>query len=120
MTPDEPEPADVRSTATGEPGDGDAELRRALAGLPRDRWAQAVLGGVRTLASAVLGYDSADDIGPEAEFFDLGLTSVIALELRDHLDTLTGLDWAADVLYECPTPQALTDAVVGRLEAEMA
>ncbi|WP_217179309.1 type I polyketide synthase, partial [Streptomyces sp. AC495_CC817] len=120
VIPDEPEPTDVRSTATGEPGDGDAELRRALVGLPRDRWSQAVLGGVRTLASAVLGYDSADDIGPEAEFLDLGLTSVTALELRDHLGTLTGLDWAADVLYECPTPQALTDAVVDRLEAEMA
>lgn len=47
----------------------------------------------------------------------MGLTSVTALELRDHLTGLTGLEWPADLLYECPTPQVLADLVVEQLSA---
>ncbi|MCF3101769.1 SDR family NAD(P)-dependent oxidoreductase [Streptomyces roseoverticillatus] len=97
----------------------DSGLRAVLEKLPREEWPEAVLDGVRRLAAAVLGHDSASAIGTEDEFFDLGLTSVAALELRDHLTTLTGLEWPADVLYECPTPRVLTDLVVERLVADM-
>ncbi|MEV4738945.1 SDR family NAD(P)-dependent oxidoreductase [Streptomyces sp. NPDC049555] len=97
----------------------DNELRAALRDLPKEQWPDAVLDGIRGLAAAVLGHESASEIGAEDEFFDLGLTSVAALELRDHLNTLTGLDWPADVLYECPTPSDLTDLVVDRLAADM-
>ncbi|MGW3045378.1 SDR family NAD(P)-dependent oxidoreductase [Kitasatospora sp. NPDC001159] len=109
-------------SAAGEPEPGpnrQAELWVALAELPRERWEEAVLGGVRGLVAAVLGHESADEVGTETEFFDLGLTSVTAIELRDHLVTLTGLDWAADVLYENPTPQVLADLVIDRLAAAM-
>ncbi|MEV4726838.1 acyl carrier protein, partial [Micromonospora humida] len=94
------------------------ELRAALTRLPRDRWNAEVLAGVRKLTAAVLGHDSASEIDAGDEFFDLGLSSVTALELRDHLVTLTGLEWAADVLYECSTPQVLADMVVARLSEE--
>ncbi|MFD5410305.1 SDR family NAD(P)-dependent oxidoreductase [Streptomyces nojiriensis] len=108
LTP-EPEPDGPRPQ--------DSELRATLAGLPRAEWAEAVLGGVRGLAAAVLGYESASEIDAEGEFFDMGLTSVTALELRDHLTRLTGLEWPADLLYECPTPQVLADLVVEQLSA---
>ncbi|MFJ4766719.1 type I polyketide synthase [Streptomyces diastaticus] len=107
----EPSVASVRSGPSG-------GLRAALARLPRDRWDAEVLTGVRALAAAVLGHDSGAEIGADDEFFDLGLSSVTALELRDHLGALTGLEWAADVLYECPTPQALADLVVARMNEE--
>ncbi len=94
------------------------ELRAALTRLPRDRWNAEVLAGVRKLTAAVLGHDSASEIDAGDEFFDLGLSSVTALELRDHLVALTGLEWAADVLYECHTPQVLADVVVARLSEE--
>lgn len=107
----EPSVASVRSGPSG-------GLRAALARLPRDRWDAEVLTGVRALAAAVLGHDSGAEIGADDEFFDLGLSSVTALELRDHLGALTGLERAADVLYECPTPQALADLVVARMNEE--
>ncbi|QCW80422.1 hypothetical protein EQG64_00095 [Streptomyces sp. S6] len=110
---DEPPPAPPAPPAPGSGPSGG--LRAALARLPRDRWDAEVLTGVRELAAAVLGHDSGAEIGAGDEFFDLGLSSVTALELRDHLGTLTGLEWAADVLYECPTPQALADLVVARM-----
>ncbi|WP_329110179.1 SDR family NAD(P)-dependent oxidoreductase [Micromonospora sp. NBC_01699] len=96
----------------------DGGLRTALAALPRDQWDVAVLTGVRELAAAVLGHDSAVEIGAEDEFFDLGLSSVTAIELRDHLGVLTGVEWPADVFYQCPTPAALADLVVVRLNEE--
>ncbi|NBE80078.1 SDR family NAD(P)-dependent oxidoreductase [Micromonospora sp. NEAU-HG-1] len=122
--PPEAEPAAVPEPHAGAgesvpDGAGRAELRVTLTTLPRDRWDAAVLGGVRTLAAAVLGHDSAAEIGVDEEFLDLGLSSVTALELRSHLGGFTGLDLAADVLYECPTPRALTDLVLARLATEI-
>ncbi|MET7639892.1 acyl carrier protein [Streptomyces sp. NPDC005438] len=124
--PTTPEPVGVDGppadddTGNGESVGEQPELRSVLAGLPRSQWPEAVLNGVRTLAAAVLGYDSAEALDAEEEFFDLGLTSVTALELRDHLTTLTGVEWPADVLYDCPTPSALTELVVERLASEAA
>ncbi|MEV4502407.1 beta-ketoacyl reductase [Streptomyces klenkii] len=109
-------PAEEPAAATAQ--QQDSELWAVLENLSREEWPEAVLDGVRRLAAAVLGHDSASAIGIEDEFFDLGLTSVAALELRDHLTTLTGLEWPADVLYECPTPRVLTDLVVERLIAD--
>uniref|UniRef100_UPI001C3F7613 beta-ketoacyl reductase n=1 Tax=Streptomyces viridosporus TaxID=67581 RepID=UPI001C3F7613 len=108
-------PAGVESSGAPAGSGPSGGLRAALARLPRDRWDAEVLTGVRELAAAVLGHDSGAEIGAGDEFFDLGLSSVTALELRDHLGTLTGLEWAADVLYECPTPQALANLVVARM-----
>ncbi|MFE6051640.1 SDR family NAD(P)-dependent oxidoreductase [Kitasatospora sp. NPDC056446] len=113
----EPEPEPDLDPAPGP--NREAELWLALAALPRDQWQDAVLSGVRGLVAAVLGHESADEVGVEDEFFDLGLTSVTAIELRDHLVALTGLDWAADVLYENPTPQILADQVIDRLATAM-
>ncbi|WP_455583895.1 SDR family NAD(P)-dependent oxidoreductase [Kitasatospora aureofaciens] len=122
VEPDAAPAAGAADTAEDEPEAGpnrEAELWLALAALPRDQWQDAVLGGVRGLVAAVLGHESVDEVGVEDEFFDLGLTSVTAIELRDHLVALTGLDWAADVLYENPTPQILADLVIDRLAAAM-
>lgn len=116
----EPEPKPESEPRPDGPRPKESELRATLAGLPRAEWAEAVLGGVRGLAAAVLGYESASEIDAEGEFFDMGLTSVTALELRDHLAGLTGLEWPADLLYECPTPQALADLVVEQLSASPA
>ncbi|MET9660998.1 SDR family NAD(P)-dependent oxidoreductase [Streptomyces sp. NPDC006510] len=123
LTDPEPEPEPETEPETEPDGprpQRDAELLASLAGLPREEWAAAVLGGVQRLSAAVLGYDDAAEIGAEDEFFDLGLTSVTALELRDHLTRLTGLEWPADLLYECPTPRELTDLVLARLSTDPA
>ncbi|MEV7471126.1 SDR family NAD(P)-dependent oxidoreductase [Streptomyces kronopolitis] len=118
LTPEPgPEPKRDPEPQPDGPRHAGSDLRATLAELPREEWVEAVLGGVRGLAAAVLGYESASEIDPEGEFFDMGLTSVTALELRDHLAGLTGLEWPADLLYECPTPQVLADLVAEQLSA---
>ncbi|MDI5980997.1 SDR family NAD(P)-dependent oxidoreductase [Amycolatopsis magusensis] len=101
----------ARGTSTQEPS-----VREKLDDLEGAELGDVLATGVRNLVASVLGYGSGTEIDVEADLMDLGLSSLAAVELRNHLTELTGLDLPADLLYECPTPAALTE----RLAAELA
>jgi acyl carrier protein len=86
-----------------------------LAGLaPQERERQLV-GTVRTHVAAVLGYESADAVGLRRQFLELGLDSVTAVELRNRLNSATGLRLPTTVIFDHPTVADL----VGHLGAEL-
>ncbi|MEU7046986.1 type I polyketide synthase [Streptomyces eurythermus] len=68
---------------------------------------------VRSLTAVVLGAASAADVRPGRSFRELGLDSVMTLELRDRLSAATGLRLDSTVLYDHPSPAALAAAVDG-------
>ncbi|MER7013153.1 type I polyketide synthase [Saccharopolyspora sp. NPDC000359] len=109
-----------QSTIEGEAGDPAAALRARLSGMAVEEWPGVLLEGIRNLSAAVLGHSSAADVPADAELLDLGLSSVTALELRNGLNEFTGLELPADVLYECPTPEALAAEVCASLAEEVA
>lgn len=66
-----------------------------------------VLATVRRLLGAVL-YSDPDDIDPETEFAALGLDSVLGVQFVDRLNRELDVECRAVLLYELPTPAALT------------
>nr|QDA77044.1 polyketide synthase [Jahnella sp. MSr9139] len=84
----------------------------ALSDAERDR---ALLELVRTEVAAALGHASPDAIEPDRPLRDLGLDSLMAVELKNRLANATSLRLPATLLFDHPTPSAL----VRRLRTEI-
>uniref|UniRef100_UPI00131E5823 type I polyketide synthase n=1 Tax=Streptomyces sp. NRRL F-5639 TaxID=1463867 RepID=UPI00131E5823 len=103
-----PQSTDERPGAAG-------ALRELLDGLDERDRRRRVLELVRSEAAAVLGHAGTGTIEPGRAFRDLGFDSLTAVEFRDRLRTATGLSLAATLIFDHPTPAALTDHLVDRV-----
>ncbi|MFI6985133.1 type I polyketide synthase [Embleya sp. NPDC050154] len=91
------------------------ELRRQLVELsPADR-AHRLLELVRAHTAAALGHDCVEEIRAERAFSELGFESITAVDLRNRLNRLTGLNLPATLVFDYPTPLALVDLLLAEL-----
>ncbi len=95
-------------------GQADA-LRRRLAALPAGEQERELLELVAANVATVLGHAGAGTITPDRAFTELGFDSLTAVELRNRLGALTGRHLPATLVFDYPTPGALTKFLLAEL-----
>ncbi|WP_017614008.1 type I polyketide synthase [Nocardiopsis salina] len=99
------------STAGPRPGTEGAKdeggLRARLATLNRAERAEELLAELSSLVAEVLGYSEAVDA--EEEFTDMGIDSIMAIDMRTRLTQELGVELPATIVLDHPTPEALSE-----------
>ncbi|MEU5839536.1 type I polyketide synthase [Streptomyces diacarni] len=95
-------------------------LEERLAGLSADERERLLLGVVRDETALVLGHESGNGLDVAREFRDLGLDSLMAVEVRNRLAAVTGLALPSTVVFDHPTPHALARSLDERLAGDEA
>ncbi|MGV9944255.1 SDR family NAD(P)-dependent oxidoreductase [Streptomyces sp. NPDC003401] len=93
------------------------KLRGRLDDLPAEEREEHLLRLVREETAAVLGRPGTGDVPADRAFKDLGLTSLMAVSLRDRLSTATGLRLPATSAFDHPTPEALARQLLREVHA---
>ncbi len=107
--------AALAAAGAGEQRADGGELRERVARAPAGERGALLLEVVRTEVARVLAHPSAEAIEPQRPFRELGFDSLLAIELRNRLDALTGLGLPATLVFDYPTPAAVGEHLLGLL-----
>ncbi|NVB36497.1 SDR family NAD(P)-dependent oxidoreductase [Pseudenhygromyxa sp. WMMC2535] len=108
--------AATQSSGAGAAGAAVSTLEQRLASVPASERERTLLDIIRSEIAAVLDLSRPESLGPDRPLKDLGLDSLVAVELRNRLQTVTGLRLPSTLLFDYPTPGALTGMISGELD----
>ncbi|WP_407562328.1 SDR family NAD(P)-dependent oxidoreductase [Streptomyces sp. 184] len=89
----------------------------ALAALPPAERREAVSRTLRGLIADLLHHDGPDDVPPDARFFEVGLDSLAAVELKNALQQCFRLPLSAASVFDHPSVSLLAEFIDGQLAA---
>ena len=92
-----------------------SDLAGRLAALPEADRESAVLRAVQAHAAAILGHRDPSVVAPQAAFTEQGFDSMTAVQLRNALAKDFGLRLPTTLIFDYPTPLALSRFVVGEV-----
>jgi acyl carrier protein len=111
----------ARATTTDAPIQRQEDLRQLVLETTVGRWRDVVEAFVSERVLRALGLDPARTIDPRTPLGELGLDSLLAIELRNALARSLGTSLPATLLFDYPTLDTLTDYVMRDvLELEVA
>ncbi|TPQ24036.1 beta-ketoacyl reductase, partial [Streptomyces sporangiiformans] len=90
-------------------------LRERLSKLSAEDRRRELLQTVRARTAAALGHRDVGAVAVDVAFRELGVDSLIAVELRNVLGAECGVSLPAAVVFDCPTPVALADFLYGEM-----
>ncbi|MGW0793056.1 type I polyketide synthase, partial [Streptomyces sp. NPDC002911] len=108
-----------RTVAAGVPVPA-GSLADRLAALPKEEQKETLLDLVRDEVAVVLGHADAGSIIPGQAFSELGFDSLTAVELRNRLAGVTGIPLPATLIFDYPSPAAMTDHLRAELISDAA
>jgi polyketide synthase 12 len=112
-----PRPRAATATSSGG-GLSVLTLEQRLAEMSEADRERAILDLVRIEIVSVLDLGRPESLGPDRALKDLGLDSLVAVELRNRLQSATGLRLPSTLLFDYPTPGALAKMIRGQFEFE--
>ncbi|MDX3498430.1 type I polyketide synthase [Streptomyces turgidiscabies] len=92
-----------------------ATWAQQIAALPQERRHETVLDLVRGIVAGVLGHTDPARLDPKRAFKDVGFDSLAGVELRNRLNSATGLRLPATIVFDHPTPAAVVDHLMTRI-----
>jgi acyl transferase domain-containing protein/acyl carrier protein len=98
-----------RTARSTRPAQSATSLVTRLTGQPAAKQRQILTDLVRTEAATVLGHTTTDKLPPDRPFKDLGFDSLTAVDLRNRLNTTTGLRLPATLVFDHPKPRLLAE-----------
>ncbi|MFJ4519262.1 type I polyketide synthase [Streptomyces sp. NPDC088816] len=109
VMPQEDLTAAPQETAEEGPDAPGQSLVDRLSGRPAEERRKELVTLVIELAAAALGHDTTDEFGEDTGFFDVGFSSLTAVEVRNNINSLCGLETTPMLLFDHPTPLMLAE-----------
>jgi acyl transferase domain-containing protein/NADPH:quinone reductase-like Zn-dependent oxidoreductase/NAD(P)-dependent dehydrogenase (short-subunit alcohol dehydrogenase family)/acyl carrier protein len=92
-----------------------SELRSRLEALPEEERLDEILAAIKDEIALVLGLSSGREVGANKSLQDLGIDSLMAVELSKRMVAMTNVKLPATLIFDYPTP----GAIAGKLMTDL-